>query len=116
MNLIRTGSPTSQPPPVGPHEPTAGPDYTACLDETRSDRASSLSSPDRQRQRQSRWRWTVLAALLPGAENADEAGVEDADELGQEHPTAGVCDGVFIGEVSSFVGKVPVSGCGCPGR
>jgi hypothetical protein len=47
MNLILARSSTSQPPPVGPHEPTADPDSTACPDETRSDRASSLTSPVR---------------------------------------------------------------------
>lgn len=57
-----------------------------------------------------------LPGVLPGTENADEAGVGDANDLRRQHPAAGVCDGVFIGEVSSFVGKVPVSGCGCPGR
>lgn len=46
--------------------------------------------------------------VLPGAENADEAGIEGADDLRQEHPAAGMCDGVFIGEVLSFVGMVPV--------
>lgn len=46
--------------------------------------------------------------MLPGAENADEAGIEDANDLQRQHPAAGVCDGVFIGKVSSFVGMVPV--------
>lgn len=47
MNLSHTGSPTSQPPPVGPYEPTADPDPSAHPDETRSDRASFLTSPVR---------------------------------------------------------------------
>jgi hypothetical protein len=45
--------------------------------------------------------------VLPGAENADGRGVGDADVVRQEHPAGGGSGGVFIGEVSPFVGKVP---------
>ncbi|MEQ4723144.1 bifunctional DNA primase/polymerase, partial [Nonomuraea sp. B19D2] len=48
--------------------------------------------------------WLIDTRVLPGAENADEAGTDGADDRRREHPAAGVCDGVFIGKVSSFVG------------
>jgi hypothetical protein len=57
-----------------------------------------------------------MLCVFPGTENADEPGVEDADGVEQEHSAVGEFGGVFFGEVSSWVGKVPVNRCACPRR
>lgn len=47
MDLTLARPSTSDPPPVGPHGPTADITTPARTDETRSDRASSLTKPVR---------------------------------------------------------------------
>jgi hypothetical protein len=49
----------------------------------------------------------VLHPVLPGTENHHECGVEDADVVRQKHPAGCGSGGVFIGEVSPFMGEVP---------
>jgi hypothetical protein len=45
---------------------------------------------------------------LPGAEDADEGGIRDADVVTRKGPAAGVAAGLMVVMVPVAVGEVPV--------